>query len=236
VLLENYGHAGPIYAQWLVSNFAEAQQGALSIQRKIDRELKLTQRERFWSAMVAANICGGRIAHLLGLIDWDMRAIYQWATRQIQDLRKETLPPATDVASIIGDYINRHMTNILVVEDGLDRRTQKSKAPQMEPRGELLIRYEPDTKRMYLASKPFKDDCVDSQVNFKETLQQLTQSGVLVIQPNGSTTVNKRLSKGTKVASPPVSCLMLDCTRDEFIAIEHLVPEDDEDDDDTGGD
>jgi hypothetical protein len=233
VLLENYGHAGPIYAQWLVSNLTEAREGALSIQRKIDRELKLTQRERFWSAMVAANITGGRIAHLLGLIDgWDMRAIYQWATRQIQDLRKETLPPATDVASIIGDYINRHMTNILVVEDGMDRRTLKSKAPQMEPRGELLIRYEPDTKRMYLASKAFKDDCVDSQVNFKETLTQLTQSGVLVIQSNGSSTVNKRLSKGTKVASPPVSCLMLDCTRDEFIDVEQLVgPEDD-----TGGD
>jgi hypothetical protein len=222
-LLENYGHAGPIYAQWLVSNLEEAKSSALSVQQKIDRELKLTQRERFWSAAAAANITGGLIAKQLGLLDWDMKSIYRWATTEILSMRRDTAPPATDMASIVGDYINRHMQNILVVDDKLDMRSNKLKLPQLEPRGELLIRYEPDTKRMYFAAKAFKDDCVKYQVNYKETLRQLTASGVLLKNDNGGPVVNKRLSKGMKVAAPATSCLMLDCTRDEFINVDEFV-------------
>ena len=60
----------------------------LGIQAKIDKELHLTQRERFWSAVVAANITGGLIAKNCGLLDWDMKAIYKWATDMILSLRK----------------------------------------------------------------------------------------------------------------------------------------------------
>jgi hypothetical protein len=233
-LMENYGHAGPIYAQWLVSNLEEAKATALSVQQKIDRELKLTQRERFWSAAAAANIAGGLAAKQLGLIDWDMKAIYRWATTEILSMRRDTSPPATDVASIIGDYINRHMQSILVVEDKMDMRSNKLKLPQLEPRGELLIRYEPDTKYMYIAAKPFKDDCVKHQVNYKDTLRQLEASGVLLKNDNGGPNVNKRLSKGMKVAAPSTSCIMLDCSRKEFINVDEFVKSETEDD--AGGD
>ena len=229
-LMENYGHAGPIYAQWLVSNLEEAKATALSVQQKIDRELRLTQRERFWSAAAAANISGGLAAKQLGLIDWDMKTIYRWATTEILSMRRDTSPPATDVASIIGDYINRHMQNILVVEDKMDMRSNKLKLPQLEPRGELLIRYEPDTKYMYIAAKPFKDDCVKHQVNYKDTLRQLEASGVLLKNDNGGPNVNKRLSKGMKVAAPSTSCIMLDCSRKEFINVDEFVMSETEDD------
>ena len=79
-LMENYGHAGPIYAEWLVKNKEEAERTVKAIQAKIDAELKLTQRERFWSAQVASNISGGLIVvKYLELMDWDMPRIYEWA-------------------------------------------------------------------------------------------------------------------------------------------------------------
>lgn len=217
-LKENYGHAGDVYAKWLVSNLEEAKTTALGIQAKIDKELQLTQRERFWSAVVAANITGGLIAKQLNIIDWDIKEIYQWATKMILGLRTEVKPPAGDAMTVIGDYINRHMQNILVVNDNVDLRSNMPFAPTYEPRGELLIRYEPDTKRMFLAAKPFKSDCVKYQTNYKDTLNQLKKQGVFI------GTMNKRLSKGMKIVSPGVHSLVFDCSGDDFIDMDGLVP------------
>jgi hypothetical protein len=216
-LKQNFGYAGDLYAKWLVDNLEEAKNTVLGIQAKIDKELKLTQRERFWSAVVAANITGGLIAKSIGLIDWDMKVIYKWATQMILGLRVEVKPPASDVMAVVGDYINRHMQSILVVNDEVDRRTNMAMLPTLEPRGELLIRYEPDTKKMFLAAKPFKNDCVKFQVNYKDTLAQLEKKGIFL------GTMNKRLSKGMKVVSPGVHSLIFDCSNTEFISMDEFA-------------
>lgn len=224
-LKNNYGHAGLIYADFLVKNYEEVKALCLALQAKIDAEVKLTQRERFWSAVMAANIAGLRIAKRLGIIDWDIKRIYQWATTQmLSGLRDEVKAPVTDVASILGDYINRNMQHILVVNDMVDARSNMQALPMLEPRGELLIRYEPDTKRMYFAAKAFKNDCVKYQVNYKDTLAKLEANGVFIGAQN------KRLSKGMKIASPAVHCLMFDCSNSEFLDMDDFVRVDAEDD------
>lgn len=216
-LRNNYGHAGLIYGDWLVNNLEEAINTCLSIQAKIDKELKLTQRERFWSAVMAANITGGLIAKQLGLISWDMKRIYKWATGMLLGLREDVKPPATDVSAVIGDYVNRRIQNILVVNDGVDRRSNMPALPLMEPRGDLTIRYEPDTKLMYLAAKAFKDDCAKYQVNYKETLAELEKKGIFTGR------VVKRLSKGMKVVSPGVQSLVIDCSNSEFLDMDEFI-------------
>lgn len=216
-LKNNYGWAGEIYAQWLVNNLEEAKRTALNIQRKIDSELRLTGRERYWSAALACNITGGLIAKQLELIDWDMKAIYAWATTMLNEIRQDVEPASSSISSVIGDYINRHMQNILVVQDSADKRSAMQTLPLLEPRGELLIRYEPDTKRMYLAAKAFKDDCVEYQVNYKETLRKLQETGIYL----GSEA--KRLSKGMKVVSPGVHSIVLNCASVEFFDTAQLA-------------
>jgi hypothetical protein len=236
-LFGNYGHAGVIYAGYLLKKKKEVIETFQHIQAKLDRELKLTQRERFWSAVIAANITGGLIAKELGLIDWDMKRIYKWATQMLLVLREDVQPPATDLATIIGDYLNRHMQNILVVNDNVDRRTQMPMLPQLEPKGELLVRYEPDTHRMYIAAKHFKNDCVDMQINYKETLNQLRKQGIF-LKPEV-----KRLSKGMKVITPGVYSLVFDTSVNGFLNIDGLVgidsaeqPDGAEQTDESGGD
>lgn len=221
-LKHNFGWAGDIYATFLVNNLEEARDGVLSIQAKIDRELKLTQRERFWSASIASNIAGGLLAKRLGIIDWDMKRIYMWACNtMLKGIREEVQPPEYDITSVIGDYINRNMQNILVVNDLADRRAQMPSFPIMEPRGELRIRWEPDTKKMFLLAKAFKDDCISMQINYKETIKKLQEKGIY------KRTTTKRLSKGMKVVSLLVYCIELDCSSDDFINLdEYIRPED----------
>lgn len=216
-LKENYGHAGDIYIQWLVNNLDEASKTILRVQSKIDTELKLTPPERFWSATAACNIAGGLIAKSLGLHDYDMRAIYTWACKEIQGMRDEIKPPSGDASGAIGDYINRHMQNILVVKADNDSRTNIASLPSLEPRGELLIRYEPDTKHMYFVTREFKVDCVDRQINYKNTLAELKHRGFF------KEAVNKRMSKGMKLSSPAVNTLMFDCSDSNFLDMDGII-------------
>lgn len=212
-LLENYGHAGIIYAQWLVNNLEEAKAGVKSIQAKIDAEIKLTQRERFWSAVAAANIAGGLIAKRLGLIDWDMKRIYLWTTQMIQTLRQDTSTQSDDPLAVLGSYINRYLQNALIVNNA------DLSFPVIEPRGELLIRYEPDTKKLFLTAKPFKDFCTQAQVSYKDTIKGLELAGLM----RGYAT--KRLGKGMKIASAPVHCLEFDTSSADFIDVDSIVAE-----------
>lgn len=218
VLDDNYGLAGEVYIRWLVCNLEEAVSTMLRVQKKIDQELRLSQRERNFSAIVAANITGGLIAKQLGLIDWDMKRIYNVVAPKILDLGSEAVASANSASSVIGDYIYRHNHNILVVEDGVDKRSQMQKFPTLEPRGALLIRYEPDTKRLFFSAREFKKDCVENQVNYKDMLKELEASGVLL------EVTTKRLAKGSKIVAPGVRALVFDCSNPDFINMDHVAP------------
>jgi ABC-type Na+ transport system ATPase subunit NatA len=218
-LAENFGHAGEIYATYLVNNLEKVKEEVKKMQAKVDRELQLTQRERCWSANIAANITGGMIAHRLELINWDMKAIYLWITSMVNEMRKEVVQPVNDVMAVVGDFLNRHMSNVLVVNDDTDRRAQLATAPTMEPKGDLIVRYEPDTKLLFIDVKTFRNDCVKYQVNYKETMKELEDKRILI------ETKNKRLSKGMKIPGPAVRAMVLDTTHSDFISLDPITPE-----------
>jgi hypothetical protein len=93
--------------------------------------------------------------------------------------------------------------------------------PTMEPKGELFIRYEPDTKLLWISAKAFKDFCVERQINYKDLLKELKEANVF------KETINKRMAKGMKVVSPAVRALMFDASQADFIHID--TPDEDRD-------
>lgn len=222
-LFENYGHAGDIYASWLVNNLEEAVSTLRQVQAKIDAEVQFTSRERFWSAIAACNITGGLIAKKLGLHDYDMRAIYDWLKNMLEGMREQIAPPATEVTNMLGDFINSHIHNVVVVNGIIDSRTNLDSAPILEPRGELHVRYEPDTKRMYVTVSSIRRHCAERQISYKGWLKQMEQKGILL------GVINKRMSKGMKVMSPAVRALELDASKDEFLRMDEYVQPENED-------
>lgn len=218
-LFENYGHAGDIYAQWLVNNLEEAIATLRQVQAKIDAEVQFTARERFWSAIAACNITGGLISKKLGLHDYDMKAVYTWLKTMLASMRDEIAPPSTEVTNMLGDFINSHINNIVVVNGNVDSRTNLDAAPILEPRGELHIRYEPDTKRMFVTVASIRKHCAERQIGYKDWLKQMQAKEILV------GVINKRMSKGMKVVSPAVRAVELDTTKDEFLKMDEYMPE-----------
>jgi hypothetical protein len=93
-----------------------------------------------------------------------------------------------------------------------------STLPLQEPRQELLVRYEPDTKHIYIAAKQFKEFCIAQQVNYKSLLKELTDLKIYV------ETVNKRMSKGMKVASNfAVRTLKFDASHSDSLRMDDVL-------------
>lgn len=220
-LMENYGHAGDIYCEWLVKHRDEAIDNMRQIQAKIDRDVKFSSRERFWSATCAAIITGGLIAKsYLKLHDYDMRAVYNWMVNMLENMRHDVAAPLPEVTGIIGDFINNHVNNVVVVNGFVDARTHMEALPSVEPKGELHIRYEPDTKRMFITVQALRKYCVERQINYRDLCNQLEEKRVLV------GIINKRISKGMKLVSPAVRVLELDTTQGDFLRVDSYVTQD----------
>lgn len=222
-LRENFGHAGDIYAQWLVNNLESAKDLIAKVQARIDKKVQFTSRERFWSAVAACNIAGGLIAKSIGLHDYDMAAVYDWLVGMLAEMREDIKPPQSNPTLILGEFINSHMNNALVVNGEVDARSNLEAMPLLEPRAELLVRYEPDTKHLYIAAKQFKDFCVEQQINYKSVLKELETTNVFV------EAMNKRMAKGMKVVSPAVRVLKFDTSTSEFIQMDAMLPNENRD-------
>jgi hypothetical protein len=231
-LHENYGHAGDIYAEYLVSNLEKVKEGLRNMQRKIDTEFKFTSRERNWSALIACNMYGGYLAKTLGLLDWDLDSIYKWTYNMLKSLRENHSPPVADSIQTVGRFIYKYQHCMLVVNDAADKRTNIQMAPLREPKGELMIRYEPDTKKLFILCGKLRNFCSEFQTGCRDTLIDLEQKGVYL------GTINRRMGKGMATSGPTVSCLVFDTSNPEFMGMEEYekpLPKE-EAEDESGGD
>jgi len=132
----------------------------------------------------------------------------------LSDMREEIKPPQSNPLTIVGEFINNHMHHALVVNDEMDSRSNMAALPLLEPRGELLLRFEPDTKMMYIVAKRFKEYCVEAQINYRGLLEDLSKAEIY------KETVNKRMSKGMKMVSPPVRALVFDTSKSDFLQVD----------------
>ena len=102
--------------------------------------------------------------------------------------------------------------NTLVINDKADKRTGVEMLPILEPQGELIIRMEPDTQKLFIIAKKLRAWCALHQITIKDVLTSLTGEGVY------EGVVKKRMAKGTKLSGvPPVDTFVFDCSKGEFI-------------------
>ena len=224
-LFTNYGHAGEAFLKYVVNNLPEVLETLRDVQLRLDTAAGLGQRERFWSSIGALGITGGLIANQLGLIDFDVKRIFNWLVTLLKNNKGDIKAAPTDGATAVGSFVMANINNILLVRDNPAENGLPT-APVREPRGELLIRYELDTKRLFIVQKKFKEWCAKNQVSYHDTINALRNTGVAV------DSVKKRMAKGTLMAAPPVNALLIDDTMSHVFDAEAILAmpiEDDED-------
>lgn len=215
---DNYGHAAIPYLQYVMNNLTAVIETAEATQQKIDLAAGLTAENRFWSVLVSRTITGLLVAKKVGLIDWQIAPIIQWAVNAIGSARAMAREMSVDVESILTDYLAEHYNSMLRIKSTDDARKANTGLdhlilPDAVPRGQSLVaRYEYDIKRLYLLPKPLKEWCGKQQINYAGLIAGL-KSG-----RTAATIAKTRLGKGTHMNLPPVSVIQIDCT--EFMTDE----------------
>lgn len=201
-LEHNYGMAWLPYMRYIMNNQSDVISMLRRTQEKTDSAANLTQRERIWSTMAAIGLTGGAIAHSLGLHDINVERVARWVAGHMFDSSKNITQSSSTMEEHIAAYMAENYTNMLMIRNEPDIG-EMSVIPIIEPRGELLIRCEPDTRRIFIAIGPFKKWCAKNQITYASVTQSLERSGIKV------ETLKKRMSKGTAITMPPVSTIMI---------------------------
>jgi len=203
-LQSNYGHAGGKYAQFLVQNLEECIDTTLKLQVKLDKAVNIETRERFWSGMAASNLAGGMFAHKLGLHQIDYKRVFDWSVEEIKSMQGSVRLNFNDYATVVGEFLLKHNLNILVVNKYSTSKAGIAAAPLLMPRGALIVRYEPDTKKIFIVRQALKDYCAAKQITFTDLLSGLNSTGAFIAE------VRTRLDVGTEISAPPVVALEFD--------------------------
>jgi len=207
VLMENYGHAWIPYLTAIQTNKQVAIDKVREYTDMINAQMNLSSAYRFYSALGGVNLAGAYIAKELGLLPkFNLGRIYDFYTDTIAEIRETTLDKSMDAVTFISHYVMKYMAqNTLIIDDAVDART--GIVTQQSPRGELLIRMEPDTKRIFLTVKHVRHEAAEGGTHYKELLKELSDNGYLL------KVSKKGMSKGTQLATPPVDALWLDAEK-----------------------
>jgi hypothetical protein len=203
-LHSNYGLAGLPYAQYLVQNLEEVVDTALKVQARFDKAVNIDTRERFWSGMAGANMTGAVVAAKLGLHNINHKRVFDWAVAEVSEMQTATKLSYNDYATIVGEFLLKHNLNTLVINKYSSSKSGIAAAPLLSPRGPLVIRYEPDSRRIFIIRQSLKDFCVLKQVTFTDLLTGLNKTGAFIAE------VRTRLDIGTDISAPPVVALEFD--------------------------
>lgn len=214
-----YGVAAEPYLQWLVNNVDEAREFFLTTQQRLDAAAGLISKNRMVSAGFAAHLAGGMIAKKLGLIDFDMKRVFNLVVKLIRERSAYLDANKKQPIDYLVQYISENYNNILRINGAQDLRVKNDKVadtfviPDATPRGELVARYETDTKKLFIVPKPFKVWCVKQQLNPAALMADIAKE-----YPYEYRKVH--LSKGTKLKLPKTDVHILEFSMEDHVDVE----------------
>jgi len=194
----NYGVAGPKYIQHVMTHMPQVDEIAKQFAARFDTDLNLDQSDRFHARALTLALAGGSIAASIGLHHIPVEPVYATAVSVLRGIKTEVIAPVTNTQNTatetLAEYMNENINNSLVINGN---RTNGMPSPAFQvPRGALRIRFEPDTKEIWIPAAPLRDYFVERQVDFKYALREMTSLGVL---KHGGNPVSKRIGSGALV-------------------------------------
>lgn len=181
----NYGHAGPIFAQWLVQNrdLVDAMVN--------ERLLKLSDRyvsrsaERFWFNVLACIEVAGELAAAAGLHSFDMDKMKYWIGQSfLPAQRAATNNQLATGSGLLGDFLNDHQTATIVVRsqeraEGMEEASFMQRRPTS---AKIAVRREITLNHTVISIDAVKQWCEKKFISPAHFMGELRSAGVVVLR------------------------------------------------------
>lgn len=196
-LNDNYGLAGPVYIQYVMREMHKLQELYNAIQISVDNALGFDQSDRFYSRVLTLIFMGGKLAKTLGLHNIDVGRVFRYAMANMGAVKKDVLDAvsaegAHSALEAISGFVNYNINNILVINSS--RSGEALPTPvNTQFRGPLKMRYEPDTKELWIAAPALREYLVERQVDMRRLISILSKEKIL---KHDGMAVSKRLGAG----------------------------------------
>ena len=207
VISENYGCVGEEYIKCLVRDVPNLSGRLKAMMDRVAQDSGALGEERFWTAVIAVAITGGVIAKSLGLIDFNVNSVYDWALNQLQRNRNVRMENTASAETLLARFIDEHASNRLVVSvDGTGRNAITTVISP--PRGPLVMMQDispnsPD-RHLYISRPVIRRWLHKQGVDSDAITRELLDKGLVL-----ATDRRKVLGKGTEYAGAQQYCWMV---------------------------
>lgn len=181
----NYGHAGPMFIKEVIrlgDNYVLDHIAKWN--EKFINDFGEHTQYRFYQNLVSANFGAAEIANEHGITAYEIDRIYHETIRAMIDIRDNVVKVnRTDYQSLLGDFINKNMGNILVLKD--ERVT-------MEPRGQIVARISSNDNLLQVSKSEFKKFLAERQISPREFEFEMRNKNILIDDKKGRLTTGWR--------------------------------------------
>jgi hypothetical protein len=212
-LEENFGTAGLVYAEFLGRHGAAVGALVSNYMDEFQQKLHTRDDERFWVAVSSTIIAGASIAKKLGLLPFDLDAMWEFlagnirAQRvQVKDMGVNVEDPGTHIGRL-EQFLNAHVRNQIHTDTmppvGSNRYTAKMQvlnAAHLEHANFFVCRIGKTDQRMLVSKQRFADWCKANHYNFRQMMSVLIRDG-LCTQPTNKRSLGAQANLMTQPAA-----------------------------------
>jgi len=181
----NYGHAGPMFIKEIIrlgDNYVLDHMGKW--EEKFISDFGEHTQYRFYQNLIAANFGAAAIANEHEITGYKLDMIYHETVRAMIDIRDNVVKVnRTDYQSLLGDFVNRNMGNILVIKD---------EKVTMEPRGQIVARISSNENLLQVSKSEFKKFLAERQISPREFEFEMRNKNILIDDKKGRLTTGWR--------------------------------------------
>jgi hypothetical protein len=183
----NYGHAGPMYIKEILKGGDNYVLDHIAKwDERFEKDFGIYAEYRFYQNLIGSTFGGGSIANEHNITGYELERIYHQTVLAMIEIRDKVVKVnRTDYPSLLGDFINKNMGNILVLKDG---------KVTMEPRGQIVGRIVSEEGLLQVSKTEFKKFLAERQVSLREFEFDMREKKILVDDKKG------RLTTGWKSA------------------------------------
>lgn len=204
ILRTNYGAAGPVYAAYLLRNAKPIKITLDAAMAAITRKFNLGVEERFWAALMACVYVGGAIANeKLGLHQYDMTKLLDWAKGSSEDAMESVVSEVPDAISTVAEFCNANVDSIVRVNQGAVDAAQTATMRKISGRAERLLGGE---CRLWVSTSVLRNWCNAQNIDPNWIVRELKRHNLLLESRQTN------LAKGTRLLNMYVRCLCIDFT------------------------